>query len=162
MSSGFGTAPVTEITSSGDEPPTLERHPLGEEPLLLLVQAKHRLARKKTIKWSDLAEEKFLLLHEVHSLSIKVRQLLAEHNLNPEVVLQGAQLVTIASMVAAGLGVTVIPRMMVETEFIRGCVAVPFVRPVPTRELTLLRNPLRFESKAAAAFREEAAAAFLA
>ena len=39
--------------------------------------------------------------------------------------------------------------------------AVPFARPVPTRELTLLRNPLRFESKAAAAFREEATAAFL-
>jgi DNA-binding transcriptional LysR family regulator len=63
-------------------------------------------------------------------------------------------------MVAAGLGVTVIPGMMAETEFIRGCVAVPFAPPVPTRELTLLRNPLRFESKAAAAFREEAAAAF--
>jgi len=76
------------------------------------------------------------------------------------VVLQGAQLVTIASMVATGLGVTVIPRMMAETRFIRGCVAVPFARPVPTRELTLLRNPLRFETKAAAAFREQAAAAF--
>ena len=105
--------------------------------------------------------EKFLLLHEVHSLSKKVRELLATNELNPEVVLQGAQLVTIASMVAAGLGVTVIPTMMVESEFTRGCVAVPFAPPVPTRELMLLRNPLRFESKAAAAFREEAAAAFL-
>jgi hypothetical protein len=51
--------------------------------------------------------------------------------------------------------------MMVATKFIKGCVAVPFARPVPTRELILLRNPLRFESKAAAAFREKAAAAFL-
>jgi DNA-binding transcriptional LysR family regulator len=77
------------------------------------------------------------------------------------VVLQGAQLVTIASMVAAGLGVTVVPEMMVHTEFVKGCVAVPFARPAPMRELVLLRNPLRFESKAAAAFRAEAAAAFL-
>ena len=127
----------------------------------MLLPEKHRLARKKSIKWSDLASEKFLLLHERHSLSTKVRQLLAENKLNPEVVLQGAQLVTIASMVAAGLGVTVVPGMMAATEFIRGCVAVPFAPPAPTRELTLLRNPLRFESKAAAAFREEAAAAFL-
>jgi LysR family transcriptional regulator, hydrogen peroxide-inducible genes activator len=154
-----GTLDVV-LASSGDEPPTLERHSLGAEPLLLLVPARHRLARKRSIRWSDLADEKFLLLHSVHSLSIKVRQLLAANGLNPEVVLQGAQLVTIASMVAAGLGVTVIPGMMAETEFIRGCVAVPFAPPVPTRELTLLRNPLRFESKAAAAFREEAAAAF--
>ncbi|HEY1582478.1 MAG TPA: LysR family transcriptional regulator [Chthoniobacterales bacterium] len=155
-----GTLDVV-LASSGEEPPTLERHSLGEEPLLLLVPENHRLARKKTIKWSDLADEKFLLLHPIHSLSVKVRQLLAENNLNPEVVLQGAQLVTIASMVAAGLGVTVIPGMMAGTEFTSGCVAVPFARPAPTRELTLLRNPLRFESKAAAAFREEAAGAFL-
>ncbi|HEY3663221.1 MAG TPA: LysR family transcriptional regulator [Chthoniobacterales bacterium] len=154
-----GTLDVV-LASSGDEPLTLERHSLGKEPLLLLVPEKHRLARKKAIKWSDLAGEKFLLLHPVHSLSVKVRQLLAENHLNPEIVLQGAQLVTIASMVAAGLGVTVIPAMMTGTEFIGGCVAVPFARPVPTRELTLLRNPLRFESKAAAAFRAEAAAAF--
>jgi LysR family transcriptional regulator, hydrogen peroxide-inducible genes activator len=149
------------LASSGDETPTLAHHSLGKEPLLVLLPAKHRLARRKTIKWSDLAAEKFLLLHEVHSLSIQVRQLLAANNLKPEVVLQGAQLVTIASMVAAGLGVTVVPEMMVHTEFVKGCVAVPFARPAPMRELVLLRNPLRFESKAAAAFREEAAAAFL-
>jgi LysR family hydrogen peroxide-inducible transcriptional activator len=155
-----GTLEVV-LASSGDEPPNLERHSLGEEQLLMLLPQKHRLARRKSIKWSDLADEKFLLLHEVHSLSQKVRQLLAANRLDPEVVLQGAQLVTIASMVAAGLGVTVIPQMMSRSEFIRGCVAVPFARPVPTRGLSLLRNPLRFESKAAAAFREEAAAAFL-
>ncbi len=155
-----GTLDVV-LASSGEEPPTLERHSLGEEALFLLVPENHRLARKKAIKWSDLAQEKFLLLHSVHSLSTKVRQLLAENNLKPEVVLQGAQLVTIASMVATGIGVTVIPAMMAGTEFTRGCVALPFARPAPTRELTLLRNPLRFEGKAAAAFRVEAAAAFL-
>jgi DNA-binding transcriptional LysR family regulator len=87
--------------------------------------------------------------------------LLAANHLDPELVLRGAQLVTIARMVAAGLGVTVVPQMMVETEFVNGCVTVPFASPVPVRELTLLRNPLRAESKAAAVFRVEAAAAFL-
>jgi LysR family transcriptional regulator, hydrogen peroxide-inducible genes activator len=155
-----GTLDVV-LASSGATAPTLSHYSLGKEPLLMLVPEKHRLARRKTIQWSELASEKFLLLHEVHSLSIQVRQLLAANNLNPELVLQGAQLVTIARMVAAGLGVTVIPQMLAETEFIKGCVAVPFAKPAPARELTLLRNPLRFESKAAAAFREEAAAAFL-
>jgi LysR family hydrogen peroxide-inducible transcriptional activator len=150
------------IASTSHETPSLARHSLGKEPLLLLLPEKHRLARKKSIRWSDLASEKFLLLHDEHSVTIQVRQLLAANHLNPELVVRGAQLVTIARMVAAGLGVTVIPQMMTGTEFLSGCVAVPFARPVPTRELTLLRNPLRAESKAAAAFREEAAAAFLA
>jgi LysR family hydrogen peroxide-inducible transcriptional activator len=155
-----GTLDIVLATSS-DNAPTLTHYSLGKEPLLMLLPQRHRLARRNTITWSDLASEKFLLLHEIHSLSIQVRQLLAANNLKPEVALQGAQLVTIARMVAAGLGVTVIPQMMAETEFIKGCAAVPFARPVPTRELTLLRNPLRFESRAAAAFREEAAAAFM-
>jgi LysR family hydrogen peroxide-inducible transcriptional activator len=148
------------FASSGDETPNLKHYPLGRERLLMLLPKEHRLARKRAIKWTDLAQEKFLLLHEVHSLSITVRRLLAVHNLKPELVLQGAQLVTIAAMVAAGLGVTVVPEMMLQTEFVKGCVAVPFAGPSPTRELVLIRNPLRFESKAAAAFREEAAAAF--
>ena len=76
-----GTLDVV-LASSGDEPPTLERHSLGEESLLMLLPEKHRLARKKSIKWSDLAGEKFLLLHEVHSLSQKVRQLLVANRLN--------------------------------------------------------------------------------
>ncbi len=154
-----GTLDVA-LASTCEETPTLARRSLGREPLLMLLPEHHRLGRRKSIKWSELASEKFLLLHQVHCLSIQVRELLAANHLKPELVLQGAQLVTIARMVAAGLGVTVVPQMMVETEFVRGCVAVPFARPVPTRELTLLRNPLRAESRAAAAFREEAAAAF--
>jgi len=150
------------VIASGSKPmPNLAQYSLGRESLLLLVPGNHRLARRKNVKWNELAAEKFLLLHDEHSLSISVRQLLAANHLKPELVLRGAQLVTIARMVAAGLGVTVIPHMMAETEFVKGCVAVPFAKPVPTRELTLLRNPLRAESKAAAAFREEAAAAFL-
>jgi DNA-binding transcriptional LysR family regulator len=148
------------IASGTDESPNLARHSLGREALLLLVPEKHLFARRKSVRWSDLADEKFLLLHDEHSLSIHVRQLLAANDLKPELVLRGAQLVTIARMVAAGLGVTVIPEMMASTEFVKDCVAVPFAKPVPTRELTLLRNPLRAESNAAAAFREEAAAVF--
>ena len=154
-----GTLDVV-LASSGDEPPHLRRYLLGRERLLMLLPEQHRLARKRAIKWSDLATEKFLLLHEIHSLSVTVRRLLAMNGLKPELVLQGSQLVTIAAMVAAGLGVTVVPEMMLRTEYVKGCVAVPFAGPSPTRELVLIRNPLRFESKAAAAFREEAAAAF--
>jgi hypothetical protein len=39
---------------------------------------------------------------------------------------------------------------------------LPFAPPVPERELNFLSNPRRFQSKAAAAFRREAAAALSA
>jgi DNA-binding transcriptional LysR family regulator len=58
------------------------------------------------------------------------------------------------------MGVTLVPQMMIESELASRCVALSFAPPVPARDLNLLRNPLRVESKAAAAFRDEVAAAF--
>jgi LysR family hydrogen peroxide-inducible transcriptional activator len=148
------------IMSTCQQSSTLEAHPLGKEPLFVLLANQHRLAKKKKISWSDLKSEKFLLLHEVHCLSAQICQLLAAHDLRPELALRGTQLATIAQMVATGMGVSVVPQMMVEHELPSGCVALPFTPPVPMRELNLLRNPLRYETKAAAAFHQEAAAAF--
>jgi LysR family hydrogen peroxide-inducible transcriptional activator len=148
------------IMSTCDESPALERHFLGKEPLLLLLPAGHQLAKRKRIRWSDLKSQKFLLLHEMHCLSTQVHELLATHHLRPEPAVRGAQLATIAQMVAANMGVTLVPEMMIESEVATGYVALPFAPPVPVRELNLLRNPLRLESKAAALFRRDAVDAF--
>src|SRR5436190_3405061 len=148
------------IMSTCHQSTTLEPYPLGKEALLLLLPNQHRLAKKKKINWSDLKSEKFLLLHEVHCLSAQVCELLATHNLRPELALRGAQLATIAQMVATGMGVSLVPQMMVDRQLPSGCVALPFAPPAPSRELNLLRNPLRLETKAAAAFHQQATAAF--
>ena len=52
------------------------------------------------------------------------------------------------------------PQMMIEHQLPNGCVALPLIPLAPIRELNLLRNPLRLQTKAAAAFYQEAAAAF--
>jgi LysR family hydrogen peroxide-inducible transcriptional activator len=148
------------IMSTCHKSPALEPYPLGKEALLVLLPNQHRLAKKKKISWSDLTSEKFLLLHEVHCLSAQVCRLLTTHHLRPELALRGAQLATIAQMVATGMGVSLVPQMMAEHELPSGCVALPFTPPAPMRELNLLRNPLRLETKAAAAFHQQAAAAF--
>jgi hypothetical protein len=49
--------------------------------------------------------------------------------------------------------------MMLKHQTTPGCVTLPFAPPAPQREINFLYNPLRFQSKAAAAFRREAAAA---
>jgi LysR family hydrogen peroxide-inducible transcriptional activator len=148
------------IMSTCQQSPALEPRRLGDEPLLVLLPKRHRLAKKKNIEWSDLEPEKFLLLHEVHCLSAQVCELLAAHDLRPELALRGAQLATIAEMVATGLGVSFVPQMMVEHQLPAGCVALPLTPPAPVRELNLLRNPLRLQTRAAAAFYEQATAAF--
>lgn len=152
----------TAIVSTCNQGPTLQRECLGKEPLLALVPKGHALAKKTLVEMDDLKSQRFLLLHDMHCLSRQVNQFLAAQRLRPKLALAGSQLVTIANMVAAAIGVSIVPEMMVNHQSIRGCVSLPFAPPVPERELNLLYNPLRFQSKAATAFRRDAAAAFSA
>jgi LysR family hydrogen peroxide-inducible transcriptional activator len=148
------------LASTCQQSPTLRRERLGNEPLLALVPEGHPLAKQTRITFDDLKSLRFLLLHEMHCLSQQVHHLLESRRLRPEIALAGSQLSTIANMVAAGIGVSIVPQMMVRHHATPGCVTLPFAPPVPERELNVLYNPLRFQSKAAAAFREEAGAAF--
>jgi len=147
------------LASTCQQSPTLRRESLGNEPLLALVPEGHPLAKKTLVELDDLKSQRFLLLHEMHCLSQQVHHLLESRRLRPEIALAGSQLGTIANMVAAEIGVSIVPQMMVKHRATSGCVSLPFAPPVPERELNLLYNPLRFQSKAAAAFRQEAAAA---
>jgi DNA-binding transcriptional LysR family regulator len=146
------------LASNCQRSPTLRVERLGEEPLLALVPEEHALAKENEITFDDLKSQRFLLLHEMHCLSQQVHHLLESRRLDPEVALAGSQLSTIANMVAAGIGVSIVPNMMVNHQATPGCVSLPFAPPVPGRELNFLHNPLRFQSKAAAAFHREAAA----
>jgi len=147
------------LASTCQQSPTLRRESVGNEPLLALVPEGHPLAKKTLVELDDLKSQRFLLLHEMHCLSQQVHHLLESRRLRPEIALAGSQLGTIANMVAAEIGVSIVPQMMVKHRATSGCVSLPFAPPVPERELNLLYNPLRFQSKAAAAFRQEAAAA---
>jgi LysR family transcriptional regulator, hydrogen peroxide-inducible genes activator len=146
------------LASTCQRSPTLRVEHLGNEALLALVPEGHPLAKQTVITLDDLKSQRFLLLHEMHCLSQQVHYLLESRRLDPEVALAGSQLSTIANMVAAGIGVSIVPNMMVKHQATPGCTSLPFAPPVPERELNSLHNPLRFQSKAAAAFHQEAKA----
>jgi LysR family hydrogen peroxide-inducible transcriptional activator len=145
------------LASTCQQSPTLRGESLGFEPLLALVPETNPLASKRLVGLDDLKSERFLLLHEMHCLSQQVHHLLESRHLRPEIGLAGSQLTTIARMVAAGIGISIAPQMMVKHQATPGCVSVPFAPPIPQRELNFVYNPLRFQTKAAAAFRREAA-----
>lgn len=132
--------------------PNLLSRFLATEPLLVALPKEHRLAERQKLQWSDLTREKFLVLHEAHCLSRQVSRLCSAHGIRPEVVLHGAQLGTVVGMVAVGMGLSLVPQMMVAHERESGCVFVPFAAPAPVREIRLARNHLRHQSRACAAF----------
>jgi LysR family hydrogen peroxide-inducible transcriptional activator len=140
------------LMSSADPPGGVLLEKVGVEPLLLLAPARHRLARKKAVAWDDLHDEPFLVLHEMHCLAGQVQRFCRPQRLRPTVVVRGAQLTTLAEMVAAGLGVSVVPAMMEAHDAGKQRVYRPFAEAPPERELCLATALMRYRSNAARAF----------
>jgi LysR family hydrogen peroxide-inducible transcriptional activator len=156
------TARLLEATERGDVDVALmsSAHPpagvllekLGSEELLLLAPARHRLARRKTVLWDELRDEPFLVLHEMHCLAGQVERFCRPHGVKPSVVARGAQLATVAEMVAAGLGVSVAPAMMRAQDRSGRRVYRPFAEAAPHRDLCLATALMRYRTNAARAF----------
>ncbi|MBN9797747.1 MULTISPECIES: LysR substrate-binding domain-containing protein [Pseudonocardia] len=84
---------------------------LVREPVLVLVPAAHRLACRAEVALAELAGEDLVGMRTGYGLRDLADQLLAEAGVRPRVVLETGQLAIVHGMVAAGMGVALLPRM---------------------------------------------------
>ncbi len=143
------------IASSVDETPHLQVDEVGEEPLLLMLAKDHRLTRGGRVSPGKLAGERFVALHDMHCLAGQAARFCLQRDLRPPVVMYGSNLFTLSAMVAIGMGVSLVPRMMAESRasvVVADCAFRPFTGEPPTRPLTLLWPLLRYRTRAARAF----------
>ena len=131
--------------------------PLYDEPFLAAVPQAHPLARRKTITAEELKAETMLLLGTGHCFRDHVLEVCPEYARfasNAEGIrksFEGSSLETIKYMVAAGMGVTVVPPLSVPAEPQQHIKYVKFSAPVPTRRVVLAwrRTFPRYEAIAA-------------
>jgi len=97
------------ITSSTSEHPQVTWKRLLIEPLLLTVPPRHRLARRKRIRLAEVADEPFILLREGYALRVLTERLCAEAGFTPRIAFEGEEVETLRALVAAGLGVALLP-----------------------------------------------------
>jgi LysR family hydrogen peroxide-inducible transcriptional activator len=107
---------------------------LFAEAFLVAMPENHRLAAKKRVRTSDLAGEKLLLLEEGHCLRDQALEV-CERVGTDEQDFRATSLETLRQMVAAGLGLTLLPRLAAEGPFAsaRGLTVRPFAPPAPNR-----------------------------
>ena len=107
---------------------------LFAEAFLVAMPEHHRLTAKKRVKASDLSGEKLLLLEEGHCLRDQALDVCARAGIE-EQDFRATSLETLRQMVAAGLGLTLLPRLAAEGPFAsaRGLVVRPFAPPSPNR-----------------------------
>jgi LysR family hydrogen peroxide-inducible transcriptional activator len=107
---------------------------LFAEAFLVAMPEHHRLTAHKRLKIADLAGEQLLLLEEGHCLRDQALEV-CERAGTGEQSFRATSLETLRQMVAAGLGITLLPRLAAEGPFAsaRGLTVRPFSPPAPSR-----------------------------
>ncbi|TDL30823.1 LysR family transcriptional regulator [Jeotgalibacillus sp. S-D1] len=95
------------LTMKMDAP--VEWKPLWSEELFAILPKDHRLAAQKNITLEEIAEESFIHLKKGYSLRLTVERLFENAGISPKIMFEGDEADTVAGLVAAGLGVSILP-----------------------------------------------------
>ncbi len=113
----------------------VESRPLYEEAFTVALPNHHPLADKSTIKVADLKGQTLLLLEDGHCLRDQALEVCSRVDVREAEDFRATSLETLRQMVVAGLGLTLLPELAVESPFgsQRGLTIRQFGKPVPTR-----------------------------
>lgn len=113
---------------------------LFEEPFLLAVPDGHPLARHKTLGIDDLDAESLLLLEDGHCLRDQALDVCRLSGAREKSGFRATSLETLRHMVAAGVGITLLPALSVQEPVARlpGVRLVKFRKPAPSRRIALV------------------------
>jgi LysR family hydrogen peroxide-inducible transcriptional activator len=120
----------------------LQAAPLFDEPFWVVAPADHALARRKAVREADLEGERVLLLDEGHCLRDQALDICRRAGAEPSpgADFRATSIETLRHMVAAGMGVTLLPALALSPEEEqRAHVAVrPFAGAGPARRMALV------------------------
>lgn len=108
--------------------------PVRRERLVVVVPPGHRLRHRKRVDLAELADEELVTTPAGFAHCALVEALLAEAGISPTVSFESADLATIEGLVAAGLGVAVVPEAFAGQS---GSVGLALSSPGATRTIGL-------------------------
>ncbi|MGK4581192.1 LysR family transcriptional regulator [Kitasatospora sp. HPMI-4] len=97
------------LVSPLPDAPDLTARPLDEQRLYLTVPADHRLAGRRRIRLAEVADEPFVALEKGYGLRAITDAFCAEAGFTPRIAFEGEEAETLRGLVAAGLGVSLLP-----------------------------------------------------
>jgi LysR family transcriptional regulator, hydrogen peroxide-inducible genes activator len=120
---------------------------LLREPFFLVVPDPHPLSRRKAIRFEEVPNEsRFLLLREGHCFRDSTIEACRKSRISPNVVFESGQFATILAMVSAGMGISAIPKMAVQS--VRGCRFIRIANEDATRNVGVTMLSRHFQTRA--------------
>jgi DNA-binding transcriptional LysR family regulator len=107
--------------------PALATAALFNEPLVVAAPADGSIVRAKSLRVGDLARHPLIMLRDGYEMREVVLAAMRRKRIEPEVAVEGGELDAVLSFVEAGLGIAVVPSMVVEGR--SGLRSIPFARP---------------------------------
>ncbi|GAA2130741.1 LysR family transcriptional regulator [Kitasatospora kazusensis] len=101
------------LVSPLPDAPDLTARVLDEQRLYLTVPADHRLAGRRRIRLAEVADEPFVAVEEGYGLRAITDGFCAEAGFAPRITFEGEEAETLRGLVAAGLGVALLPPSLV-------------------------------------------------
>lgn len=126
------------VTYIGTQEADIAFRPLIEEPFVLACPKRHRLAKRKAIRWSELGGESYIALAQGSGNRFLIDQALAHVQERPRWFCEVNHVPALVSLVLAGLGVGVVPRMALPPQGQAGLAAIALTEPPVSRTLGLI------------------------
>ncbi|MGW4737668.1 LysR family transcriptional regulator [Nocardia xishanensis] len=128
---------------------------LLRQPLVLAVPAEHRLAGRRQVRMAELSGDEFVSMPPGFGMRRIFDELCAAADVRPHVAFEATDLVTSTGLVAAGLGVAVLPLQDPAPAAARsGPVLVPLADDGASREVGLIWSAAAAPSDAVKRFRD--------
>ncbi|RHW24671.1 LysR family transcriptional regulator [Nocardioides immobilis] len=141
-----------EVAITSSQPPgPYGWHPLQEDRLVLVVPPRHRLRDRKRVRLADLADEELVTTPVGFGYRTLVDGLLRAADVAPAISFESQDLGTIEGLVAAGLGVAIVPEQFAG---LSGTVGIPIASSAARRTIGLTWRTDRPLAAPAARFRD--------
>ncbi|MFT9846139.1 LysR family transcriptional regulator [Aneurinibacillus sp. REN35] len=132
---------------------TLEWEEILEEEICLAVPPQHPLSRKERIEIRELKDETFIMLKKGQGFRNLAQRWCEDAGFSPRVVFESSNIETVQSLVAAGMGIAFVPKMV--TRWSRETLTPVYIalhNPIPRRTLVMAYRRGRYRSRASQAF----------
>lgn len=125
----------------------LEHRVLLEDPFVVVVPEAHPLALKHSLGLGDVADEEWVWVREANDPDHPLYAACTAAGFRPRIVCESGSAQGVMALVAAGLGIALLPNLAIEAR--SGLKRVPLV-PAPVRTLAVIWSPEKLEPAASA------------